>query len=73
MRTLAMWAARFRNHNSRQGQNMQQAAFPRPNRRGPIEACKLSQAKGPLCRFPRPNRRQVCPRILLLVTACRVS
>jgi len=38
MRTPGIWTARFRNHNSRQSQNMQQATFPRPNRRGPIEA-----------------------------------
>jgi len=42
MRTPGIWTARFRNHNSRQSQNMQQATFPRPNRRGPIEASRYT-------------------------------
>jgi len=57
MRTPGIWTARFRNHNSRQSQNMQQVAFPRPNRRGPIEAMNRGLGEFLLRLFPRPNRR----------------
>lgn len=35
---LCVLTARFRNHNSRQNQDMPRPALPRPQRRGPIEA-----------------------------------